>query len=155
MEPYLLLKALHILSGMILFGTGVGTAFYLWMAHRTGDPHVIAKVGRHVVLGDWMFSGGAGLLQPITGLGLVSLSGRDPFAPWLLMTYGLYLLAFACWAPVVWIQADAARLAAASARSGAALPPRYFTLMRIWFWLGWPAFAALIGILLVMVSQPG
>jgi uncharacterized membrane protein len=154
MNAYLLLEALHILSAMILFGTGLGTAFYLWMAHRSRDPHVIAVVGRHVVLGDWIFTGGAGVLQPVTGLGLVHLSGRDAFEPWLVMTYGLYALAFVCWAPVVWLQSEAARLAKESAAQGTSLPPRYFRLMRIWFYLGWPAFLALIGVLLLMVLKP-
>jgi uncharacterized membrane protein len=153
-EPYVLLEALHILSATVLLGTGLGTAFYLWMAHRTRDPHVIAVVGRHAVLGDWIFTASTGLIQPITGFGLVHLSDRDPFESWLVMAYGLYLLALACWVPVVWLQSEAAKLAAESAKAGTALSPRYDRLMRIWFWLGWPAFFALIGVLALMVIKP-
>ena len=32
---YLSLKTLHILSMVLLFGTGLGSAFYKWMADRS------------------------------------------------------------------------------------------------------------------------
>ena len=39
MDPYLLAKTLHILSAMVLFGTGIGTAFQMvWaMPGRRGE----------------------------------------------------------------------------------------------------------------------
>jgi uncharacterized membrane protein len=34
------------------------------------------------------------------------------------------------------------------------LPDTYRRLFRIWFWLGWPAFAGVIAIFALMVWQP-
>lgn len=151
---YLALKFLHILSSAILFGTGLGTAYYFWTAHRSGDPRVIATVGRRVILADWMFTGASGVVQPVTGYLLARQLGVSLAEPWLAAALALYALAFVCWAPVVWLQIRATRLAAEAAESGTALPPRYRALMRRWFALGWPAFAALIVIFWLMAAKP-
>lgn len=41
---YALVKTLHIISATILFGTGVGSTYYLWQANRQHDVRVIANV---------------------------------------------------------------------------------------------------------------
>ena len=154
MDWYLALKFLHILSSAILFGTGLGTAYYFWTAHLSGDPRVIATVGRRVIRADWMFTGTSGVVQPVTGYLLAQQLGVSLAEPWLAAALALYVFAFLCWAPVVWLQIRATQLAAEAAESGAALPPRYRALMRRWFALGWPAFTALIVIFWLMVAKP-
>lgn len=153
MTTYLALKWLHILSAAVLFGTGLGTALYMWLAHRTGDARTIAAVFRMGVRVDWVFTGGAGLLQPITGIALLRLAGYDPWAPWLVWSYALYLLAFACWAPVVWLQIKCRDLAATAVRDGTPLPEAYHRAMRAWFVLGWPAFVALLVVYWLMLAR--
>ncbi|MDQ7777245.1 MAG: DUF2269 family protein [Paracoccus aminovorans] len=37
---------------------------------------------------------------------------------------------------------------------GGALPPRYFRLFRTWFVFGFPAFAAVLSILWLMIARP-
>lgn len=44
MSSYLLLKWVHILASTILFGTGLGIAFFQWMTWRSGDLAAIARV---------------------------------------------------------------------------------------------------------------
>jgi uncharacterized membrane protein len=153
-EPYLILKWLHVVSATILFGFGAGTAYYFWTAHRTRDPHVIASVGRMVVRADWVFTGTSGVVQPVTGIMLAHRSGLDPFEPWLVASYLLYALALACWIPVVALQIKAQRLAQAAARSGTALGRQYRRAMRLWFMLGWPAFLGLLGVFWLMIARP-
>ena len=53
---YLTVKWLHILSSTFLFGTGVGSAFYLFAATQTKDPRVVYHVARYVVIADWLFT---------------------------------------------------------------------------------------------------
>lgn len=151
---YFLLKTLHVISATVLFGTGLGTAFHMWMTHRRGDPRAIAATARNVMLADWLFTAPAGLVQPATGLALVSLAGFDPLASWLVASYAVYALAALCWFPVVWLQIQAATLAGRAAAEGAALPARYHAIMRAWFWLGWPAFLALVVVFWLMVAKP-
>ena len=91
MDPYLQLKCAHILSGTVLFGAGLGTAAHMWMTHRTGSVPAIAAATANTVRADWWFTASSGALQPATGAGLIWMGGHDPFAPWLLAAYALYL----------------------------------------------------------------
>lgn len=153
-EPFLWIKVVHILSSTVLFGTGLGTAFHMWMAHRSGDVRTIATVSKNVVVADYLFTVPAVIVQPVTGAMLIWLTGTDPLALWLIVTYGLYVLAGACWLPVVWLQIRMRDLARASLETQSDLPAAYHTYMRAWFLLGWPAFLAVIAIFALMVGKP-
>ncbi|WP_166417416.1 DUF2269 family protein [Cochlodiniinecator piscidefendens] len=154
MDPYFLAKWVHILSSTVLFGTGMGTAFQMVWAMRTRRVETIHSVSSGVVIADWIFTTPAGLLQPISGLWLISLTGYSLTAPWLMLTYGLYVLAFVCWAPVVHLQMRIRDLAATALSENKPLPAEAHRLFRIWFVLGWPAFGALTGIFYLMVAKP-
>ena len=152
-EAYTWIKLAHILGATVLFGTGLGTAFQMWMAHRSGDARAIATVSRNVVLADFLFTTPAVILQPLTGIALTWLVGLDPLSPWLVAAYALYFIAGACWLPVVWLQLRICALAGDAAESGRTLSRDYHRFMRFWFYLGWPAFAAVIIIIWLMTSK--
>lgn len=151
---FLLLKMVHILSGAVLFGTGAGIAFFMLRAHRNGDPATVAAVGRIVVLADFVFTATAVVVQPVTGVAMILMQGWPPFAPWLVLAYGLYILIGACWLPVVWMQLKMTRLAEAATAAGEPLPEAYHRLFRWWFALGWPAFAGVLGVYWLMIAKP-
>ena len=151
---YDLVKTVHILSATVLFGTGLGTAFHMWLAHLNGDPRTVATVARNVVRADFWFTTPAVILQPVSGLALIQLSGMDPSAAWLMAAYGLYGLIGLCWLPVVWLQIRARDLAVAAAAGGTKLPADYHRVMRLWFGLGWPAFLGTMAIFWLMVAKP-
>ncbi|MGP1395561.1 MAG: DUF2269 family protein [Inquilinaceae bacterium] len=96
MTTYDLVKWVHILSSTVLFGTGIGTAFHMWMTYRRGTARELALAGRNTVLADWLFTLPAGLVQPATGLWLVSIAGWRYTEPRLVATYALYGLAISC-----------------------------------------------------------
>jgi uncharacterized membrane protein len=151
---FLILKTVHVLSSAVLFGTGLGTAFHMWVTHRRGDVRAIAATARNVVRADWLFTATSGVVQPVTGLGLILLAGYDPAASWLVVTYALYAFAGTCWLVVVLLQIQVAAIARQCAADGAALPEAYHHAMRAWFWLGWPAFLSLIVVYWLMIAQP-
>jgi uncharacterized membrane protein len=126
----------------------------MWMAHRTGDPGTIASTARVVVIADAVFTAGAVLLQPLSGVALAHITGYSLLEPWIVASFGLYLLVGACWLPVVWIQLRLRDLAQAARDSGTPLPAQYRRLFRIWFLLGWPAFAGVIAIFALMIAKP-
>lgn len=155
MNAYLVIKTLHILSSVLLVGTGFGTAYYLFFAHRGGRVATIADVARLVVRADWWFTTPAVLFQPLSGLWLAHLAGWSWQTPWLLASLALYALAGLCWLPVVVLQIRLARLARAAAERGEALPDGYWRAARRWETLGYPAFAAMLAIYFLMVGKPG
>lgn len=153
-DPYLLLRLLHIGSAAVLFGTGLGIAFFMFVAERSGDVRHIAITARHVVLADAIFTAIAVVVQPLSGLALIHMAGWPWDTPWLIWTYVLYVVAAAAWLPVVWIQMRLAKLASAADAHGTALPPAFHQLYRIWFWLGWPGFLSVAGIFVLMIFKP-
>lgn len=150
MDPYLTAKWLHILSSTVLFGTGIGTAFQMVWAMRSGDIRAIHTTARGVVMADWLFTTPAGLVQPTTGLWLIWLRGYSLTEPWLIVTYILYVIAFLCWAPVVKLQIRIRDLTA----DMTTVPAEAKRAFRIWFFLGWPAFGALVMVFWLMVNKP-
>jgi len=151
---YFLVKMIHILSGAVLFGTGAGIAFFMLRAHASRDAATVAGVARIVVLADFVFTATAVVVQPISGLILIVMQGYGLDEPWLMAAYGLYVITGLCWLPVVAIQLQLKRLAEQAAADGADLPPAYHRLYRLWFILGWPAFAAVLGIYWLMIAKP-
>ena len=154
MTAYVALKFVHVVSAMLLFGTGLGTAFHMWMSHRSGNVAAIAAATRVTVLADWLFTTPAVIVQPLSGFALMRFVGYPWTTSWLQLAIALYVVAGACWLPVVALQLRARNLAVAAAAGGGALPLGYFRCMRWWFALGWPAFGAVLGIVWLMVAKP-
>ncbi|MGQ0709949.1 MAG: DUF2269 family protein [Rhodoferax sp.] len=150
---YLTLKTLHILSMVLLFGTGLGSAFYKWMADRSGNLAHIAVTNRHVVLADWCFTTPTVIFQPISGLWMAHLAGWPWASGWIAASLALYALAGACWLPVVWLQIRMRDLADTALRNGTPLPELYGRMARWWFWLGVPAFTAMVLVVALMVFK--
>jgi uncharacterized membrane protein len=151
---YLIAKWLHILSSTLLFGTGLGSAYYMFLASRTRQPQVAAVVARHVVRADWIFTSTAVVFQPLSGLYMARIAQLPLSTGWILWTFVLYFLAGACWLPVVWIQIRMRHLADAAVRANSPLPAEYFRLLAWWTALGVPAFSALLIIFWLMVFKP-
>lgn len=154
MDPYLAARGLHIFSALLLFGTGLGTAFHMYTACRSAEVAGIARVSRQVVLADWLFTAPSGVLQPLTGLWLVHLAGYNFAEPWLLVSYLLYTVAGGAWLVVVKLQLDMRRLAEAAHSEGASLPDAFWRAFRLWVRLGWIGFGSLLGVYGLMIGKP-
>lgn len=153
---YLTLKTLHIVSSTILFGTGIGTAFFMWMVNRSGNRQAMAVVTRHVMKADLFFTTPSVIIQPLSGLALMAMAGFPMhFAPmnWLGLSLMLYLVAGACWLPVLWLQWKMHQLAAVNPAEPA-LPAAYWRYERAWTLLGVPAFVSLVVVFWLMVAKP-
>src|SRR3954471_17506326 len=130
MTLYFLVKYLHVLGAIVILGTGTGIAFFMLMAHRSGDAAFIARTATIVVFADMLFTMTAVLLQPITGGVLMMLSSTALTERWILTSLGLYAVAGLFWVPVIFMQIEMRDLARAAVAQNAALPPRYFALIR-------------------------
>jgi uncharacterized membrane protein len=155
MSGYLIVKALHIMSSVLLVGTGFGSAFYLYFVHRTRSVPAIAVVTRLVVRADWWFTTPAVLFQPASGIWLAHTAGWAWTSPWICASAILYIVAGACWLPVVWLQLELKEMARVAQAGGLReLPDRYWQYAKLWERLGYPAFLAMLAVYLLMVLKP-
>ncbi|MDB5727824.1 MAG: hypothetical protein JWQ00_1029 [Noviherbaspirillum sp.] len=151
---YVIVKWLHILSSTILFGTGIGSAFYMLFTSLTRDARASAVVVRFVVLADWMFTTPTIILQPLTGLYLIHLAGFPLTARWIVWSFVLYFIALACWLPVVWLQIRMRDLARDAAERNQPLSEGYWRYLKWWVALGIPAFFAFVAVFYLMIAKP-
>jgi uncharacterized membrane protein len=151
---YLIVKTVHILSSTVLFGTGIGSAYYMLFTSLTRDAHAVASVVRLVVIADWVFTTTTIVIQPLTGLYLIHLMGYPLASSWILWSILLYFAAGAAWLPVVWMQIKMRDMARVAAASNSPLPPKYWTYLKLWTALGVIAFGALVVVFYLMVAKP-
>lgn len=151
---YLTIKAIHILSSVLMVGTGFGTAFYLFFVNRSRSVEAIAVVSRLVVKADWWFTTPAVIVQPISGAYMIYHAGFPLDSLWILASLGLYALAGVCWLPVVWYQIKMGRMAIAAHEQKKPLPDVYWVYARRWEVLGYPAFSAMVVVYFLMVLKP-
>ncbi|TPK95936.1 DUF2269 domain-containing protein [Mesorhizobium sp. B2-4-12] len=149
-----ILRWVHVIGATVLFGTGAGIAFFMLMAQRTGRPEIVAHVAGTVVIADAIFTATAVVVQPITGAFLAREIGWPLSQGWIVLSLLLYVATGAFWLPVVWIQMRIRDLARQAARENAPLPDEEKRLFRTWFVCGFPAFAAVLAILWLMVTRP-
>jgi uncharacterized membrane protein len=154
MSIYLTVKWIHILSSVVLVGTGFGSAYYMFFVNRSKNIVTQAIVSKLVVRADWWFTSPTVVLQPVTGLYLAHLSGWPLTTPWLAASIGLFLFAGICWLPVVWLQIRMAATANNALQKDCELPDIYSRYARYWEYLGYPAFIAMLMTFYLMVAKP-
>lgn len=151
---YLILKYIHIISATILFGTGIGSAFYMFMANIRGDLDGMRFAVRHVVIADWIFTTPAVIVQIVTGVAMMYMGGMSLTEGWILWALILYVFTGLCWLPVVWIQIKMRNMIQKADQDDASLTPHYWVLNRWWIALGSLAFPAVMVIFYLMIFKP-
>lgn len=150
-------KTVHIVSAAILFGTGLGAAFFCWFGYRWAirrrEIEALRAMLRLTVIADACFTAPAVMVQAATGMLLLHLHGWSFSSPWALAAWALFIFVGLCWLPVVAIQLSLSR-EAERARSVADLTERFHSRFKVWVALGVPAFLAMILIFYVMVAKP-
>ena len=154
MTLYFIVKFLHVLGAIVILGTGMGIAFFMLMAHRSGDAAFIARTAATVVIADILFTLSAVVLQPLSGGLLMVLSATSFAERWLVTSLSLYAVAGLFWIPVVFMQIEMRNLARAAVAQSQPLPPRYFALFRRWWMFGIPGFGSVMIILWLMIAKP-
>jgi len=149
MDSYLAVKLVHIVSATVLFGTGMGTAFFMLRAWQSGSEETLRVTTVHVVQADWFFTTPAVIVQLATGLWLTDRLAIPFTSVWFVLVIALFAAVGACWIPVVWVQLRIRDLI-----SDHAPRDHYRPLMRWWVGLGIPAFACVLVLFAIMVYKP-
>jgi uncharacterized membrane protein len=151
---YAWIKIIHVISAAVLFGTGMGTAFYMFYVNRQKDIRLIAMATKQVVFVDWVFTGTSGVIQFFSGMWLIYLKGYSPTALWLMGAMIGYVIASACWVPVVYLQIRCRDLAFEALKNNTSLNEKYDRYYKIWWILGIPAFLSLMVVFYLMANRP-
>lgn len=150
MNVFLWIKLFHILGATVIFGTGLGTAFFMLRAHLSRNTEAMKVTTQSVVLADWIFTTPAVVIQLLTGLWLTSKLGIPYGSVWFVSVLALFILVGLCWLPVVFIQIQIRKIIV----NGGTLDD-YRVLMKIWIGLGIIAFASVLILFYLMVSKLG
>lgn len=152
---FLFLKWLHLLAVIVVLGTGLGSAFYLYRAHQSKELRAIRFATRNAVLADWIFTLPGVILLPLSGGWMMALKHYPITEPWLFWGIVLFFMAGIGWLPAAYLQIRMKASAEEAAAEGKDLPQQYWKWTRYWLWLGVIAFPAMIGALYLMVFKPG
>ena len=150
---YNTLIAIHLISVVLLLGVGTGSAFYKFMADRSGNLEVILHTNKMVVLADWLFTTPSAILQPLTGVMLMNLMGVSLWTPWLLTSIILYIVAGVLWLVAIYLQIRMKNMALLAQQEERFLGEDYFRLVNYWIWLGVFSFFAMGGVFYLMVFK--
>ena len=154
MLDYQALKTIHIVSSTLLFGTGLGTFFFMLMATRSKNVQAIKVTAKTVVIADWIFTSPAVPIQFVTGILLMNLLGTSYSSQWFIAIVSLFVFVGFLWLPVVWIQIQMKNILQ-DLPDNEPLPDQFTTLMQRWTYMGYPAFGAVLVIFVLMVYKPG
>ena len=155
MMDYNLLITIHLASVILLLGVGGGSAFYKFMADRSGNIEVIVHTNKMVVLADWLFTTPSAILQPLTGVMLMRLLNISFWTPWLLTAILLYAFASILWLIAVYLQLRMKKMALLAQKNEERLGKDYFTLVNYWIYLGVFSFFSMGGVFCLMVFKTG
>lgn len=151
---FFILKIIHVVGAAVLFGTGMGTALYMFMANQSKNTEIIYQATARVVIADWLFTGTAAIVQPITGLWMVYLKGYPIWSLWVMGSIAGYIIAGIFWLPVVYFQMRCRDLAKEALDNDQPLNKIYKRFYGAWFAFGWPAFIALVVVFYLMANKP-
>ena len=157
MTPYLIWKTAHVLSAALLFGTGLGIAFFAWFGYRSALRHhdigSLRTVLRLTVIADAAITAPAVVFQIASGLVLMRINAWPMISPWSIAVFVLIGITGACWLPVVRLQSRL-YLEARQVDAVRQLSDRFHRRFRRWCQLGLPAFLAVLVLYGLMVVKP-
>ena len=125
------------------------------LAHRSGNPSVVALTSQFVVRGEFVIVAAAVLLQPLSGFPLAYAIGLTPLNEfWIVLSLVLYGLIVVAWVAAVRIEIAIRNVTREAALNGAPVDGRYRRLFRIWSALAVPVIGAMAAVFALMIWQP-
>jgi uncharacterized membrane protein len=149
------IKFVHMLSVAVMFGTWLGIAAFMVLAHHSHNTSVVALTSQFVVRVELVVMIAAVALQPVSGVPLAYAIGLDPLGEfWLVASIAGYGVVVLCWLAAVVIEFRVRRVTREAALNNVPLPAAYKTLFRVWVMLAVPILGGMVGLFALMVWQP-
>lgn len=152
-NSYFILKYIHIISAVLMVGTGFGSALYVFFSNRFGNLASQYFTNRMVVFCDWVVTTPAVIIQPISGYFLAKQLGMSFTSAWFMNIYLFYIIIGAAWLPVVWLQIQMRNMTNKAYRNNKPLDSRYKRYQYIWEGLGYIGFTGSVAIFFIMVTK--
>jgi uncharacterized membrane protein len=149
------IKFVHVLAAAVMLGTWLCLVVFMVLAHRSGNPSVIAVTCQFVVSVELIVMVVAFALQPISGVPLAWAIGLSPLGEfWILISLTLYALILACWLAAVRIEIRIRGLTREAALNARPLSGAYRRLFRVWCVFACPVLAGMVAVFALMIWQP-
>jgi uncharacterized membrane protein len=149
------IKFVHVLAAAAMFGTWLGLAAFMWLAHRSKNTSVVALISQFVVSVEKAVMIPAILLQPLSGFPLAYAIGLQPFSElWILISLAFYAVIVVCWILVMRAEIRIRDLAREAALESAPLPKSYRQIFRTWRLLAVPLLLGMMCLFALMIWQP-
>ena len=132
---YQLLKLIHILSATIMIGTGLGSAFYLFLTYKKSQFSTVKDVLSFVIFADTIFTAPSVVIQLITGILLSNLLGLT-YTNWFWVVLSVSFIVVILWLRAAFLQIKMKKIIEGKTE----LPAQFHQLMNAWFYLGIPSF---------------
>lgn len=146
--PYLLLKLIHIISATLMIGTGLGSAFYLYVTYKRSSVSTVKDVLKFVIIADKMFTAPSVVIQLITGILLANIM-QLTYTRWFWIVISVSFIILILWLRAAFIQVKLSKILEEENQ----LTDRFHKLMNIWFYLGIPSFLGSIFLYYMMVYK--
>jgi uncharacterized membrane protein len=149
------IKFVHVLAAAVLLGTWLCLVVFMVLAHRSGNPSVVAVTSQFVVSAELGVMVPAFALQPISGVPLAWAIGLSPLGEfWILLSLALYVVILACWLAAVRIEIRIRGLTREAALNAQPLSAAYRRSFRLWCMLAGPVLAGMVAVFALMIWQP-
>jgi uncharacterized membrane protein len=149
------IKFVHVLASAAMLGTWLCLVAFMVLAHRSGNPSVVAVTSQFIVSVELGVMAAAFALQPLSGVPLAWAIGLSPLGEfWMLLSLALYVLIFFCWLAAVRIEIRIRGLTREAALNAQPLSAAYRRLFRAWCGLAGPVLAGMVAVFALMIWQP-
>ncbi len=155
MDVIFAIKFAHLLSSAVMFGSWLCLASFMVLAHRSGNPSVVALTSQFVVRIEFVVVAAAIVLQPLCGFPLGYAIGLSPLNEfWIVLSLVLYVAIVAAWLAAVRLELSIRNLTREAALNSRPLGPDYRRLFRIWTALAVPVLCGMAAVFALMIWQP-
>lgn len=131
-----------------MIGTGLGSAFYLFLSYKRSQASTVKDVLNLVILADTIFTAPSVIIQLITGVMLSNLMGLT-YTNWFWVVISVSLIVVVLWIRAAFIQTRLKRIL----EQDKEISENFHSLMKLWFNLGVPSFLGSVFIYYLMVYK--
>jgi uncharacterized membrane protein len=149
------IKFVHVLAAAVMFGTWLGLAIFMVLAHRSRNTSVVAVTAQFVVRIELMVVAAAIALQPISGFPLAWAIGLEPLGEfWIQLSLVLYPAIVIAWLVALRLEMRIRNLTREAALNARPLSDAYRRLFRTWCLLAGPILIGMVAVFALMIWQP-